>query len=64
MGRIVAESKHVRIEAAGEDVSGNNLYNVFNKGVLRHPNSHAEDVMRAITHYLRGLEFQIEKMEK
>ena len=63
--KIIAESDHIRVmQDVSSSATGDNNYYVFSDGVLRHPKCTAEDVMRALTHYLRGLEYKLEKSKK
>ena len=42
----------------------NGMYSVARKGIIRHPNSTAEDAMRALSVYLHDALYKLNKLTK
>lgn len=63
--KVIVETEHIKVIIdTSSNANKTNPYFVYNKGILRHPNCDAEDVMRALAHYLISAENEINKNKK
>ena len=54
--KIIVETDRVKVEKGDDGV-----YHVYHDGIVRHTSCTAEDVMRALGHYLFAYEYEMQK---